>query len=693
MELDFATIRDNCIAAIDEEIKAVLTRLRHWGGDQPVEVSQGELDGTDGEYAVYRVTVNRNIIPPENVGLEVQYGGEYVRGYVDSVEDERTFYIALEKGLDTTDPRGAIISFDATNILRAMQDRLKSIKGTNDCSENPVLNRLLNLEPIHTNVLAANHPALTKRGLNESQRTAAQKAAGSDLCMVFGPPGTGKTRTLGATVALLADTLGKRVLVTAHTNTALDKAMAEVVEALPAHWVEEGKIVRSGKMTKAYERLGIGRNDVAQRLAQRKLPELKKQKERLEQWADQILPPARMRVGLHLLRRGPNARKKSDISAWMTQIEERLLLLPKNERQQEDVVSFVREFEAFKRHFAILNNEIEKSAQVVGATLSKLALEPKAFGMFDSVVIDEGSMAMLPQAMIAALHSKGQLIVFGDPCQLNPVVQSRSPMAKAWLRRNVYRHLEADSPESLKPFVAMLEEQYRMRPEIRSFISKTFYANRLRDAANILQATHNGPAMIFYDTSEIGATSERSGQSSRVNPVHAGQVALMIRELQETGHQDIAVVTPYADQAKLIRASMRELGIRSYGVQVGTVHRMQGGERDTVIVDLTDAPPEMGAFLDESWNDELPNLLCVALSRARHRLILMAHARGFRAKYGYSGAFIMRVLEHAAREAMANNAYVRHEGEPPMRSLLPPAIHDILTHRPKALRNTLARLA
>lgn len=688
MKHTFEEIRQGCIEGIEEEIEAVIANLARWGGDKPVEIVGAEIDSVDGEYTIYRVQVKREIIPPENVGVEVSSGDKQIRGYVDSVVDPYTFYIALESAMTEGELRQGIISFDATYILQAVKNRLAAIVPIDKTKSGlTALDRILGLEPAHVGSAYVENPALVERGLNESQLRAIAQCVGSNLCVVFGPPGTGKTRTLGGLVSTLAGPLGKRVLVTAHTNLALDTAMASVVDSVPQEWVDQGKIVRSGKISKQFAHLGIGYDDIAKKSAPVRAAELRVLRRELEERANLLLSNVGSgRITADLIRRGAKRRNREpSLRAWMADMERKIGLLRPKQRQEEEVQRLIADYELFKRQVAQATREIEKGARIVGATLSKLALEPDTFDQFDAVVLDEASMAMLPQVMVAALHSTDQVIVFGDPCQLPPVVQSRGPKATAWLRRNVYRQLEAEDPATTKPFVVMLEEQYRMRPEIREFVSETFYAGRLRDADVVKnRPTVSGPSVIFFDTSAIGATAEKSGDHSRVNPVHAEQVALMIDELQRFGETDIAVVTPFANQAKLIRAALREMRIPMHGIHIGTVHRTQGGERDVVIVDFTDAPPSMSMFLDDSWNKDLSNLLCVALSRARQRLIVVAHAQGFRAKYGYSDRLIIRILEKAARLALNNNAYIRYEGIPPERDPLAPALHG-MNHAAPAL--------
>ena len=67
-------------------------------------------------------------------------------------------------------------------------------------------------------------------GLNDQQKAAVRRvAAAQDYSLLLGMPGTGKTTTVAAIVRVLAR-LGKRVLVTAYTNSAVDSVLLKLMD-------------------------------------------------------------------------------------------------------------------------------------------------------------------------------------------------------------------------------------------------------------------------------------------------------------------------------------------------------------------------------------------------------------------------------------------------------------------------------
>jgi len=77
--------------------------------------------------------------------------------------------------------------------------------------------------------LTENYPIQVQCELNESQNNSILKALTQNITFIWGPPGTGKTKTIGALAARLLKN-GKRVLLTALSNKALDQLILSTLE-------------------------------------------------------------------------------------------------------------------------------------------------------------------------------------------------------------------------------------------------------------------------------------------------------------------------------------------------------------------------------------------------------------------------------------------------------------------------------
>jgi len=84
-------------------------------------------------------------------------------------------------------------------------------------------------------------------------------------------------------------------------------------------------------------------------------------------------------------------------------------------------------------------------------------------------------------------------------------------------------------------------------------------------------------------------------------------------------------VAPYSAQTGLIKALLDDAKVS--GAEAATVHKFQGNERRTMFVDLTDSTGcHLGRFMTGvDRGDEGSRLLNVAISRAKHHVILLAN--------------------------------------------------------------------
>ena len=93
---------------------------------------------------------------------------------------------------------------------------------------------------------------------------------------------------------------------------------------------------------------------------------------------------------------------------------------------------------------------------------------------------------------------------------------------------------------------------------------------------------------------------------------------------------EVAVIAPFRAQVRQLRSAIQQRGLRgSEAITVETVERIQGQEREVVIVSLTAGDPD--ATSTRSAFHLSVNRLNVALSRARTKAVLVASWHAFRA--------------------------------------------------------------
>lgn len=278
-------------------------------------------------------------------------------------------------------------------------------------------------------------------------------------------------------------------------------------------------------------------------------------------------------------------------------------------------------------------------ARIIACTATQAVLRYASLGEFDVVIIDEASMLPLPYVVLLSGMAKEKIVVGGDFRQLPPISISTTHGSRAWFARDIFEaagvvDLVDRGEES--PYLATLTTQFRGHEKLAALINHRFYGGRLvpqRKApeADGLAEEPKGifqNSIVVIDTSPLkplGHTENRS----KVNIAHAVAVRNVCCALRQaglfSGINDVGVISPYRPQVSLIEDLLDEVGMPE--VAVGTAHRFQGAERDTIVFDLTESEPHVvGTFLGPvSVRDPGAKLLNVSLSRAQLRLIVVAN--------------------------------------------------------------------
>jgi superfamily I DNA and/or RNA helicase len=318
-----------------------------------------------------------------------------------------------------------------------------------------------------------------------------------------------------------------------------------------------------------------------------------------------------------------------------------------------------------EREKALLNKEREvvAGAGLVLSTLTNAYFSPLMQAQrFDAVIVEEASMAVLPALFYAACLGERKTVIVGDPCQLPSIVQSDEEYVRRVMGRNIFEVAVADPLSS--PLVAMLDVQYRMHPVIGGLVSDLFYFGRLRHGGDMATREgiaaldpHAGAPLVVVDTVARTTCQQGTSGQSRFNIKTAELSVDLAVRAAGSGAESVAIITPYVDQARAIRALLKNYGEASARIECSTVHRFQGQERDVVILDTVDAEPmKPGVLLSERGpRSSAQNLINVAVSRARGKLMIVADVGYFeqRAPASVVTKMIARAVSIGRRESVA----------------------------------------
>jgi hypothetical protein len=222
------------------------------GGGQKTYVSDGRRLGTRDGLFIYSFTADTELRFPDDTPVDLEYHGRKHEGRILSI-DGFDLILALIDDIGSDIPN-AILHTEPWFLLQQLQERVYELRTSKDANKT-LAARLLAphtqaqtgqpqqtaqlLQPLRRQLGAAFH-------CNLQQLRAVSQVLANDVTFIWGPPGTGKTSTLGMTVAALV-AAGESVLVVAHSNAAVDVAMqgiARNMQATPTY--SEGKILRFG---------------------------------------------------------------------------------------------------------------------------------------------------------------------------------------------------------------------------------------------------------------------------------------------------------------------------------------------------------------------------------------------------------------------------------------------------------------
>lgn len=285
-----------------------------------------------------------------------------------------------------------------------------------------------------------------------------------------------------------------------------------------------------------------------------------------------------------------------------------------------------------------VKSTVLRRARVIFSTLGSLhQLEGLRFHV---VIVDEASQATEPDVVQALSLSTGRCVMVGDSKQLQPTVLCLESAKKGMERSLLYRLLESGFPSTL------LRIQYRMHPDICRFPNEYVYRGILSTDASVLErikkkdslAAKLGatPRFVFINVPQ-GTMAVAQG-TSRCNDAEARQLVRFMRtcreglglSVKEFG-KECGIITFYQAQCAVIR---RELFREEREVlTVATVDSYQGKEMSIILISCVRAPSKQ----QKNKKKGVPSLgfltdvgrVNVALTRARELCVVFGHQETF----------------------------------------------------------------
>lgn len=372
-----------------------------------------------------------------------------------------------------------------------------------------------------------------------------------------------------------------------------------------------------------------------------------KSKQQLREIAKQLSTPSQLASQIADLK-----AKKVQLEAQLARVtaaieQENARVASDTEALMERQAKLEAELEMLDRQLRDVEKSIVEKALVVGTTLTKTYMNQTISGKhYETVILDEVSMAPMPLVYLAATHAERSVTFIGDPQQLAPIVTADKPMAQKWLGMDLFsfRNLSLRAAKHNDQHSVLLDVQSRMHPSIARVANQLVYDGLLRDDFRPLELKKITPLpeepLVLCNTQDAYPMATRpANNKSWKNYYHAlCCVALARRALEERpelkgAEPTVGIVTPYRAQAQLLQSLLGKSGLDK-SVQAGTIHRFQGLEFDIIIFDTVESSGSYpGDFITGGDGSGSMRLLNVAVTRARQKLIIVANRRFIQGKF------------------------------------------------------------
>lgn len=423
--------------------------------------------------------------------------------------------------------------------------------------------------------------------LNESQNRAVQHVLDTtDIALLHGPPGTGKTTTLIKAIESLLKNNNKQVLVVAPSNTAVDL----LTERLDAVGVGVTRIGNPVKVSDHLQELTLD-SKIDHHKANKDIKVLQKQ-----------------------VRAYTEMAQKYKRNFGKSEREQRKALFDEAYRIRKDVD---------KIHDFIVTDILERS-QVITATLVGSNQEVIRNRKYHTVVIDEAGQALEPACWIPILKAD-KLVLAGDHCQLSPTVKSKKS-GEHKLNHTLFEKLINYYPQA----VSLLDIQYRMNEQIMNYPSSALYAGLLKADRSVSHWTisDDHEPIVYIDTAGAGfEETESDGAISNVGeasfiPLHLkAYMAERLQSCPAAQWPSIGIIAPYRKQVTLLREIVEqdeELYPYVARIKIQTIDSFQGQEKDIIYISLTRSNSEQQiGFLSDIRR------MNVAMTRAKKKLVVI----------------------------------------------------------------------
>tara|TARA_B110001450_G_scaffold79354_1_gene75295 strand:+ start:110 stop:2809 length:2700 start_codon:yes stop_codon:yes gene_type:complete len=528
-----------------------------------------------------------------------------------------------------------IIPSSASIFLTKSLSSLKVVTDLEQIANHNNFNNSLNCLINRTNYTHTSNPSYLEHRLNKDQKNALLITQKSTNSVIIGPPGTGKSYTIGS---IAVDTIlnNKSVLIVSKTKQAVEVIRQMLLDDFE---LKDYLIHTTGKRYKTSLKALIKRklSNITKKQYHYKSNikalhlELKHAEKEFYEFVEQELQLSELNFKENptfkekLQRLYLNNFNSLDDTIWKLitkasgsnvtiqaelkkYVSSKLYELNKNNthKYRKELVTYYE---------GLINNNFSQSQETIDtiefdkilkifplwlANLSELnTVLPLHKELFDLVIIDEATQCDIATALPAIYRAK-RVVIAGDPNQLKHYSflsrnRQNELLDKFNLPNNPIFNYRDKSILDLflsripnQNQIVFLREHYRSSPSLIEFNNQEFYDSQLEIIKSTPEYTKENQIEIkFLD-------GERNTKG--INTIEALEIVKKIKELitiyeNENDSPSIGVIAPFNSQVKYINSLLSDQipleFIKKFKIICGTPYLFQGSEREIILISFT----------------------------------------------------------------------------------------------------------
>ena len=334
-------------------------------------------------------------------------------------------------------------------------------------------------------------------------------------------------------------------------------------------------------------------------------------------------------------------RKLADLPRLHQLVTDNQQAIAQLEQRYEQVLSTMR------KEKSQISRGIIREAKVVAATLAMARMSREVRERdYDYVIVDEVAFSCPPEVLFAASRAREGVTLFGDFMQNAPIVpgkfrpdRSKDAVVQRWYQQDCFALFGIrDAQSALADHGCVtLTTQYRFGEVVNALANQVSYDGMLRvGKRSARDAATQEVVLIDVDGlgDKLAGVRRRTRHGAGWWPVGALLARALAEQQARRAEQaggsaslTAGILVPYKIQQELVQDFLNESGA-SPQIEVGTSHRFQGREFDTVIFDLIEDGEGWVASGDRygtPYQAGGARLFNVGITRARQRLYLIAN--------------------------------------------------------------------